>query len=418
MKYYSIIAFSGANSANVRPSFSRTTLIHAPYFLSNCIAYNCVLEENENASGTLSFSVTRDHPSTPYIKAGTIIEVRESDTKPNAETITDYLLNCGKTIWIGRMINMTIDIYGNKECSCEGMLGFLKDIFAIKYGSFYNDCKVADALNNIINGGYHYASELTTDGFATNSEYAYPPCLRVNSILYDTDISLLMSNASSLTDYFEYTYPSVTYKGNNQTVFDLLNDMFENFGQKEVDGYSFGEEYLYAKMEIIHLEEDPSYTILFGEPRIIGFRLRIGLDNPTKKGYPTGDNRLVFGESLSAASISYDFTKTFTTLKFIGGETIEYGMKTQFGVNIDSLTTKQVANGVLDSTNGSISEWGIIPGIIEKSEITDQGNMNLYANVYRNIAANPVSSFTASGIDMSYDRSYYSEITIGTYYEV
>ncbi len=426
MKYYSIIAYGGANPSNVRPSFCHSTLVHAPTFFSPVYAYNCVLEEDENASGTLSFSISRENPSSPYIKAGTIVEVREADFEPKADYLSEYLQNCGKTIWIGRIINLTIDMYGNKSCTCEGMLGFLKDIFVIKYGAMYSDRTLANALSLLISTvAYSDTTELVSDGSILSSQYSYPECLRVRQVVCDSNIAIMSGYISYMTDYFEASgyspYINYQYKGNSMSVFDFLNDVFGGFGQASAEGYPYNDEYLYMRMEIIHPEEEPSLDTYVNEPRMVGLRLIIGVDAPSKFGYPTGNNRLVFGESITAASISYDFTNTFTTIRFLGGETTTpYGSKTTLSVNSDNSTNppKTVINGVLDSTNGAIQEWGIIPGIIDKSDIKSEAQLMLYANMYRNIAANPVSSFTASGIDLSFKYSYLTAIILGKYYEV
>ena len=456
MRFLSMIGHIGTSpmageySRNNPKYFRYNAFIHAPQLSKYNVAYSCTLEEDENASGTVSFSVARNHPDTAFIKTGMIVEVLESETEPKGEDSYTFWSSCGQTKWVGRIISMSIDIYGNKTCTCEGPLGFLKDIWFVTGQEIYSTPTLRDWINYVLGNPLHTVGALSvdpyTDTFNGMTEmadgrvyYAYPERLRIiDAVLghvnqhdpngYEPNI--LSTRLSMMgTDLFETVLTAYQsgeiFTGGAMNLFDILSNIFNGFGQPEAEGYPYDDQYVYIRMEVIP-DADTAGMVPYSL-KMRGFRLVLDLDSPSRNGYPSGNNRLYFGESVIAGSIDYDFSKTYTAIRAVGAEiepeTPEYGLPTDWkrAVTVSADNNEHgaiVHNGVLDSDNGAIEEFGIVPGVIQYSDIKNSANLNLHANIYRNLAANPISKFTVTGVDLSLVKEYLSEIELGKYYDV
>ncbi len=91
--------------------YAGNTLIYNPAAAQLCL-YDIVLTLEDNSAGTLSFSMTSDHPSFWSLKKlATLITVKSGDA----------------VLWKGRIISDDLDIYNVKKVQCEGKLAFLND---------------------------------------------------------------------------------------------------------------------------------------------------------------------------------------------------------------------------------------------------------------------------------------------------
>lgn len=91
--------------------YADDTLIYNPAVTQLCL-YDIVLNMEDNSAGTMSFSMTSDHPSFAALKKlATLITVKNGDA----------------VLWKGRIISDDLDIYNVKKIQCEGKLAFLND---------------------------------------------------------------------------------------------------------------------------------------------------------------------------------------------------------------------------------------------------------------------------------------------------
>ncbi len=91
--------------------YADDTLIYNPAVQQLCL-YDIVLNMEDNSAGTMSFSLTSDHPSFATLKKlATLITVKNGDA----------------IMWKGRIISDDLDIYNVKKIQCEGKLAFLND---------------------------------------------------------------------------------------------------------------------------------------------------------------------------------------------------------------------------------------------------------------------------------------------------
>lgn len=91
--------------------YADDTLIYNPSVTQFCL-YDIVLNMEDNSAGTMSFSMTSDHPSFLELKKlATLITVKNGDA----------------ILWKGRIISDDQDINTVKKIQCEGKLAFLND---------------------------------------------------------------------------------------------------------------------------------------------------------------------------------------------------------------------------------------------------------------------------------------------------
>lgn len=103
--------------------------IYSPERLSEgYAAYNMKLDKELNRAGSFSFTIAKSHPLYNDItQLGTTVYVKKN----------------GECIWAGRVLNISRDMYLNKNIQCEGALAFLGDIIIRPFKYYGVDPKVS-----------------------------------------------------------------------------------------------------------------------------------------------------------------------------------------------------------------------------------------------------------------------------------
>lgn len=420
MKYYSVFSYRGQPSVagSTNRKYSSWFTIHNPYVNSEVFVYNAVLKMEDSVSGTFTFKVPITHPNINAFDCGLIVEIREFDGEP----ASDSDANLGGTpIWIGRLINLSSDMYGNLNCTCEGPLGFLKDAFicATNAPTMPAETSILDYIKNciaiLLNG---YQGEYILSGI--NPSYAHD---RAPGI----EISEVTTSLGGLTTYlgayirtlkdFEVTEDETQawYNGSEpKNLFDFIKEYFET-GLSSISGIQYANEYVWMGAEVI---PSRSYSDQ-GIPKTSGIRLILGHDDITDIKEKS-KQRVVFGENLINAELEYDFNNIATSLMVLGAEyDDENGRKVRYNLNgqMDNGKLAPIAGWYIDADNGAIEKYGVIPKTVVNDNL-DLGNTVLWANMNRNALANPVVGFKVTAVDLSIIDPTVEPFKLGEYAEV
>lgn len=435
MRYITVLAFYGLHEqpqgAITRPYWDYTTLLHAPDYVPSCRLSNLVLEEDENAAGSLSFTIPISNPSiNGYFDLGTIVEVRENDTSvPDGSSFDQRILTSGYSQWVGRVISIDIDTYGNKEVVCEGALAFLRDIVLVPGIAALKTDTLASFIAQMAS-----MIEYTADANSTSVRFVRPRqlCFPVASSMIDLSkrITKLQTPLSNIPDYFTASpnYPSdpvIYYTGSIMTLLDFINEVLDNLGLYKAEGHDYGADYVYMKVYrvITPTVEDPNMFPLLplSEPNYAELALCIDLSTENDR-YPDDKPYIMFGDNLRSADISRESSSMITTLMAIG----ENYTDPLDGISKYYITTKDQASGTqsyygyINSNKDSIYRYGILPGYIEvrDSKLNSADLVNGWANNFRSIAAYPKRELEVTASDLSVVDPTVSEIGLGQYFVI
>lgn len=417
MKYYSVFSFRGQPSLQFDSNdrYSSWFTVHNPYVDENVFVYDMELNRQDSVSGTFTFKVPLTHPNINAFDCGLIVEIREFDGEP--ESIEDANVG-GNPIWIGRLINLSADIYGNLNCTCEGPLGFLKDGFicATNAPLMTPNTSLLDYIKVIISNFLNaYQGENTT--YVAHARQPGTKVLRVETSIAKTAQTTYVDHHISQLDGFETVNGVSYYAGSDPiNVFDFVKKYFED-GLSSIAGIQYASEYAWLNMEIVPRSDD---ILDMSKPKTEGLVLWLGIDD-VSQGFGSSRQRIIFGENLIDAEVEYDFNNIATSLMVLGaeyeganGQTVRYNLNGA----IDNDTMHEITGYYIDSNNGAIEKYGVIQKTVVNDHLDSQGNVALWANMHRNALSNPVVSFKCRAIDISTFDPNQSEFTLGTYAEV
>ena len=394
--------------------FSDIASIHRPDISPECVIYDPVIEEEDNASGTLTFKVPLTNPNVKQILCGSLLEMVNIST--------------GETVWFGRLLQKSVDLYGNVVCTVEGPMGFLKEAFISSVNSPYiNDptATFGQYLEVVIQQLYNNIFGGMTSMY---DQYIRPDCLRFSNIYFQNGIRYLETRLSELDDFYTIRVTSssgidIRYKyseSNPLTLFDFITNHI-HLGLFEVDGKPYGSEFLQFKVSII--QPDNIRNLSEDIPRVSGLSLSIVVEDPNTTGVNYNHQNIDFGDNILDAEIDYDFTNVGTSLMVLGQEYEAVGIehyKKRYNIigGTDNKTGGTFLTPYINATNGSIEKYGIIPKTIILDDVPSNDTVILWANLYRNIFSNPIVSFTINAVDLSTINPNLSRIEIGQYCNV
>lgn len=104
--------------------FYNDTLLGSSLSEPNAMYYNAVMTEQVNAAGKLTFTLPCKHHEllTPQLLKGNIRVLLGDDER-----------------WRGRVVQIDVDVYGNRTFTCEGALAYFGDIWYACKGSEWDD---------------------------------------------------------------------------------------------------------------------------------------------------------------------------------------------------------------------------------------------------------------------------------------
>lgn len=424
MRYYSIYGYKGQTSIpyNRNEQYSAWLTIHNPVVDENLFVYGQELIQEDSVSGTFSFKVPLTHPNLSSFDCGLVVEIREFKETPSNTTDAQY---GGTAIWIGRLIDLNSDLYGNLQCTCEGPLGFLKDGFMSATNSVisYGDTSILEyiklSISEHINGN---------QGEVGGSIYAHGrlPGTKILTVLThlpeDTDSSYLKAKISELKNFEPvgtgelgkvYRYSSST----PTSVFDFIKEYFET-GLTSISGVQYTDQYVWINMYPISKTDYDDLTV----PKTEGLVLQLGVDN-LEDAPRLSTQKIIFGENILEASVEYDFDNVATSLMVLGAvrdkdeEALTNERYNLFG-SIDTATGEIINSFYIDANNGTIDKYGIIQKTVVNDNLKSNDEVAKWANKNRNVLSNPVASFTCKVVDLSTFDPEQDDFNIGEYAEV
>lgn len=416
MKYYSVYSYRGQPSVDYdnNERYSSWFTVHNPYIDENIFVYDSILNLQDSVSGTFTFKVPITHPNSLAFDCGLIVEIREFDDEPSSMENASI---GGNPIWIGRLINLSSDIYGNLNCICEGPLGFLKDGFISATNAPWmpSNTTVLDYIKLCI--------EIFINGFqgeSTNKySHARQPGLKFIDITSNISVTpsshYLGAHISTLKD-FETKDGQSHYNGSEpKNIFDFIKEYFET-GLSSISGIQYANEYVWMNARVIPKNIYNDYN----KPKTDGLRLILGLDD-ISQGVSGSRQRIIFGENLVNAELEYDFNNIATSLMVLGAEyEDENGNTVRYNLNgaTDTGTMERINGWYIDADNGAIEKYGVIQKTVVNDNLDSQGQVALWANMNRNALSNPVVSFKCAAVDLSIFDPNQDDFTLGEYAEV
>lgn len=417
MRYYSVFSYRGQPSVSFDDNdrYSSWFTVHNPYVDENIFVYDMELKLQDSVSGTFTFKVPLTHPNINAFNCGLILEIREFDGEP--KSIEDANIG-GNPIWIGRLINLSSDIYGNLDCTCEGPLGFLKDGFisATNAPHMHPNTTLLDYIKSIIDL-YLNSYQGENSGTYRHARQPGTKILKVETSIAKTAQTTYVDHYISQLDGFETVNGLSYYAGSDPiNVFDFIKKYFED-GLSSIAGIQYASEYAWINMDIVPRNSKNTDIRL---PKTEGLTLWLGIDD-VSQGFASSRQRIIFGENLINAELEYDFNNIATSLMVLGaeyededGNTVRYNLKG--ATDLDTMT--DIVGYYIDSNNGAIEKYGIIPKTVVNDHLDSRGNVALWANMHRNALSNPVVSFKCRAIDMSIFDPNQDDFTLGEYAEV
>lgn len=402
---YSIVAYNGLYPNN--ESFLNTVVLHKPDVNPDLIVYDLIIEEEDNVSGMLSFKIPVTNPNFELLKCGALVELVD-ETKP-------------KTIWFGRLLSMSVDMYGNISCSVEGPMSFLKEEYIC---SSYNvnvrlgNNVFKDYMEEAIR--YYFGPGSVMPGHESSNHvytglYFRPKCLIFSTPLYNGDsIKGMSSYLGDLEDFTLDSYGNWVYTGiEPKNIYDFICEHL-TLGREELDKKPYGSNFSRMYIEIVQ----PENYIISNSPRVAGLQLKFE-NFPAELG-DLNFQTISFGENLLDAEIEYDFESVATALMVLGSEYEINDIKKRWTIlgGTDTATGETFLNPFISSNDGSIEKYGIVPGIVIVDDLKDKNEVIEWAIENRNAFSNPITSFIISALDLSIVNPAISEIKQGEYYSV
>lgn len=418
MRYYAVFAYSGQTSifGSDNKQYSNYFVIHHPYLQDNVFVYNMEIIEQDSVSGTFSFTVPLNHPNISAFDCGLIVEVRRFDGDP--ESTTDAYTG-GTVVWIGRLIDLESDMYGNLDCTCEGPLGFLKDgfistEFALKMPPTTTiEQYIRAEIDYVINGNQGQYDDSLHHGRLPGLEFKETEII----VPPEATWSYLQAPIGTL-DGFETNEEGnlCWYDASNPTnVFDFIKQYFET-GLSSLAGIHYADKYIYMGVQVI---TNADYNDL-SRPKTAFLKLILGEEQVSDIPRPNSQ-KIIFGDNLVNASLKYDFNNIATSLMVLGAEHDMYdGSKQRYNLygTYDPSTQRQNLSYYIDADNGAIEKYGVIQKTVVNDDLTDQSNLLLWANMHRNALSNPVVEFSCTAIDLSTFDPNQDAFELGDYAEV
>lgn len=417
MKYYSVFGYKGQTSVlfDNNERYASWFTIHNPYIEENIFIYDMTIISQDSVSGTFTFKVPLNHPNILAFDCGLIVEVREFDEEPKS---SDEANTGGNPIWLGRLINLSSDMYGNLNCTCEGPLGFLKDSFisATNAPRMLSGTTLLDYIKNVI-----YTSINGYQGETTSlTSYARQPGLKILDIVTSitgNPSTIYLDARIDIIEGFE-TKNGISWFADSEpiNIFDFIKKYFDT-GLLTISGIQYASQYTWMNMQLIPRS---SGITDMSRPKTEGFWLWLGIDD-FNKGFSSTNQRIIFGENLLDAELEYDFNNIATSLMVLGAEYEDLsGNTVRYNLNggIDNANMQTINGLYINADNGAIEKYGVIQKTVVNDKLDSHGNVVLWANMYRNALSNPVVSFKCTAIDLSLIDPNQNKFQLGAYAEV
>ena len=415
--YYSLIGYKGlvtykVGTAPFTPEFMSWFNILNPMVSEDLVVSELKIESADSTTGTLTFTIPASNHSSSSMEINTVVELCGFDTIP--ETTEEATMN-GDPVWIGRIINLSVDIYGNTACTAEGPAHILRNIY------------ITDELNIAVSGPqptvleflelYLAAYGILQTSWENNgkTDVAMPRCLTIDGITTNGYISnSIFNNPISSFDGFECKIGlggswSLSYTGDPISIFDWLQ---RNIPSGFDEG---GTTYYYFNAYISSSTPVKSSPCL---PHTVTIALELGV--PTSMGqtmYKGGTAHAIYGENLISADLEYDWESVATSIAVFGKEIEDPITQVSKRVSI----TGQSINGVyyqtpyLNADEQYIEKYGIIPKTIINDVLEDSYSVYNQANLLRNLYVNPVRSVSIDAVNLIGYTDASAGLTIGMY---
>lgn len=449
MRIYSIFGYSGVY---LNGSFYDAYPLGIPWIQDTAWPiYDIELELEDSASGSLKFKIPVGSLALPdYPRPGTIIEVREKwvDELPEIY-MADIRTESGGldvdkifdphgwvTRFVGRLLLKTVDTYGNVECTVEGPMCFLKDTrictataFNIRLNAydplraFFSNEEMLNLLN--FRSERLFAPTMQID----YTQYDCPRTLKVTSVFIDPDITLFNTPVSQLDDFKSSTsYGGIVYSNPDPTnIYDLIKSYVGDFGLFQVDGKPYGSEYLFISVGYDFTDVNPDNEARWYEPQINGLTVNVGFDDPQTNKASRLEQKIVIGSNLKSSTVEYDFSNVATSLMVLGATNDSANPPERYSfasidpyysqlLAADLYNTNIIGIRYIDSDNGSIEKYGLMPGTIVLDDLKSPEEVARWAVAYRNIFSNPVVKITLSAVDLHDLYQDIPEFAVGFYY--
>lgn len=421
MLYYSVFGYKG-QPTDYHHGYSDWFVVHNPYVNEDVSIYDAVLNKQDNVSGAFTFKAPLTHPNILQFDCGLIVEIRRFSDVPESIEDANY---GGDAIWIGRLIDLSVDIYGNLDCTCEGPLGFLKDCFVCSINA-----PVLPAYSNLLS-----YFQVLVDSIANGPQGEYnlinphnrQPGLEILEI--ETDVpersvaeQYLHAQIGALEGFSTCDNGmNALYSETQPTnLFDFIHKYY-NTGLSSISGIQYRDLYIYMNMEVVSNSRYDDLSV----PKSKGLKLILGADDLMARWNYSGAQRIIFGDNLINADIKYDFDSIATSLMVLGSEYDHpdpryKDIKFRYSVSsmTDPLTGNTIFGPYIDSTDFSIEKYGVIQKTVVNDDLDSAIAVLNWADAHRNALSNPVASFSCTAVDLSLFDTNQNSFELGTYAEV
>lgn len=459
-RYYLVKVFTGlsAKGSGVGPFVDPATVpyspmmagfLHCPTVDSNLVLSSMVIKKELNASGTFQFSIPKTNPNCDMVYGGSFIQVTVT-TKTPTDDIFEYNDNIGDLYWFGRVIDISTDVYGNKDVTAEGPMCFLKDYnlaplcsnmgHPYHYWPTNTGLKIRDVYRELLLSNYIYPiGEITTGvGSNTNLDFRRPSWLRFIQVSIDESISELDLDLANIindenSDFIvgDTLYNAYINRTDDINMYDWLSDLVGGF-DASYEHHRYQNYILEVSFAEIDRPRDSIVPIVagYGNGLILTLSSRSVYEDANDEYLSSGIAPLIFTENLMDADYEEDYSDIGTTICFLGAEHDSTYMTTlnenekikqRFGYattydgapTYDSQSDGIIQNVWINASDYFIQRYGLIPKVVFDDDARNNVVTGQMAIMYRNDWANPISSFKVKAIDLSKVYAAYSAIRIG-----
>ena len=424
MKYYNIYAYQGVGYFD---EVFASGLIWRNYGdeLANYKINNGVISEDESLSGYMSLGVPFDHANIDLIQLGTIIEVCETDIYPEDN-------NIGNSVWVGRIIKIDIDEFGNKDCMVEGPYTFLKDCIIAKGGLYAGDHGSNLSIGVFLQTIFDRRNASQFNSTALNdSDKFINACLPLGVSLGSIPEYVYTRTIEDaiFSDIFKQATngAQIWYVGETDTAFNILSKILDIIYDQH-NTAEINDPYSYSYSYSIYSREDRSNPL---KPVAQTVSINVNEINNSASTFNGPGNKYRFlslNDCVKSCKVSTSFDSLYTCFMITGGdkEALTWGSKPGIPETylptvglLKSVTTNGIVNGLRDV----LAKHGIHTTILKGSDITagdtqtEQVLNQLVEPVLNKMAVEIYDVDIVTG-DISQVDPWSEPIDVGQYYQI